>query len=157
MRALKTDRFWSILFNIPLPLILSTAAIGQEAAVELEPVIVSEPYPPPGLNLDTPSETGSRLGIPIQQTPASVEIVDRPLIELRTNRTAAEAAEGSTGLTYGNPPGDPSVFSFRGFTDNQITQLYDGIRIGPATMTSRPFDSFNPSGFNSPWLATKGI
>ena len=157
MRVLNTDRFWFIMFKIPLPLILSTVAIGQEVAVELEPVIVSEPYPPPGLNLDTPSETGSRLGIPVQETPASVEIVDRPLIELRTNRTAAEAAEGSTGLIYGNPPGDPSVFSFRGFTDNQITQLYDGIRIGPATMTSRPFDSFNPSGFNSPWLATKGI
>ena len=79
MRVLNTDRFWSIMFKIPLPLILSTAAIGQGAAVELEPVIVSEPYPPPGLNLDTPSETGSRLGISIQQTPASVEIVDRPL------------------------------------------------------------------------------
>ena len=59
---------------------MSTAAIGQEAAVELEPVIVSEPYPPPGLNLDSPSETGSRLGIPVQETPASVEIIDRPLI-----------------------------------------------------------------------------
>ena len=143
MRELKTYRFWYLLFNVTLPLTMSTAAIGQEAAVELEPVIVSEPYPPPGLNLDAPSETGSRLGIPVQETPASVEIVDRPLIELRTNRTAAEVAEGSTGLIYGNPPGDPSVFSFRGFTENQITQLYDGIRVGPATMTSRPFDSFN--------------
>lgn len=143
MRVTKSDRFWSILFKIPLPLLLSVPAIAEEAAVELEPVIVSEPYPPPGLNLDTPSETGSRLGIPIQQTPASVEMVDRRLIELRTNRTAAEAAEGAAGLLYGNPPGDPSVYSFRGFTENQITQLYDGIRIGPATMTSRPFDSFN--------------
>ncbi len=143
MRMLDKDKIWAILFNIPLPLMLSTTVFAQDAVVELEPVIVSEPYPPPGLNLDTASETGSRLGIPIEQTPASVEIVDRPLIELRTSRTAAEAAEGSTGLTYGNPPGDPSVFSFRGFTDNQITQLYDGIRIGPATMTSRPFDSFN--------------
>ena len=80
MRELKTYRFWYLLFNVTLPLTMSTAAIGQEAAVELEPVIVSEPYPPPGLNLDAPSETGSRLGIPVQETPASVEIVDRPLI-----------------------------------------------------------------------------
>ena len=71
----------NLLLNLPLPLVLSTVVFAQNAAVELEPVIASEPYPPPGLNLDTPSETGSLLGIPVQETPASVEVVERPLIE----------------------------------------------------------------------------
>ena len=43
MRMLGKDRIWTILFNLPLPLVLSTVVFAQDAAVELEPVIVSEP------------------------------------------------------------------------------------------------------------------
>jgi iron complex outermembrane receptor protein len=51
--------------------------------------------------------------------------------------------ESTAGVQCGGSPGNPATCSMRGFTQNQITQLYDGIRVGPATMTSRPLDPFN--------------
>ncbi|MEO6021589.1 MAG: TonB-dependent receptor plug domain-containing protein [Burkholderiales bacterium] len=117
--------------------------LSQSTTYQLDPITVIATPDRPGAVLERTAETGSRLGISVQETPAAIDIIDRARMDERGDRSAAEAAQGAVGLTYGNPPGDPSIFSFRGFTTNQITQLYDGIRIGPASMTSRPFDSFN--------------
>ncbi len=47
------------------------------------------------------------------------------------------------GVNSGENPGAPSAFSMRGFTDNQITSLRDGLQIGPASMVMRPQNAFN--------------
>lgn len=52
-------------------------------------------------------------------------------------------AQGAVGVTAGDGPGDPGAFSMRGFSDNQINILYNGIKIGPQGMTSRYMDTAN--------------
>ena len=95
------------------------------------------------LHLDQPSPSASRLGLSMREIPASVEIVDHTLLQERGLRTISEAVEGATGVTVGDSPGNPANFSMRGFTNNQLRLLYDGLMIGPASMTSRPRDTWN--------------
>ena len=46
-------------------------------------------------------------------------------------------------MTAGEAPGAPSIISMRGFSGDQINTLYNGIKIGPSTMTGRPMDTGN--------------
>lgn len=113
---------------------------------QLERVLVTGPRAasePTGLGLDAATGTASRLGLTPRGLPASIDIIGREAIEERGHRTNLEAIESGVGITAANPPGDPSTFSLRGFTDNQITHLTDGIRVGPATMTSRQMNTWN--------------
>ncbi len=41
MLSPNTDRFWTILFTIPLPLLLSSVAVAQEATVDPEPIRIA--------------------------------------------------------------------------------------------------------------------
>ena len=95
------------------------------------------------LHLVQPSPSASRLGLSMREIPASVEIVDQTLLQERGLRTISEAVEGATGVTVGESPGNPVNFSMRGFTNNQLRLLYDGLMIGPASMTSRSRDTWN--------------
>lgn len=79
----------------------------------------------------------------MREIPATVEIIDQETIKTRGFRSVSEAAQGAVGVTAGDSPGDPSAFSMRGFTMNQITPLYNGIKIGPQGMTSRVMDAGN--------------
>lgn len=119
---------------------------GPTERQQLERVLVTGPRlipEPTGLALDTPSGTASRLGLTPRELPVSVDIIGREAIEERGHRTTLEAIESGVGITASNPPGDPATFSLRGFTDNQITQLSDGVRVGPTTMTARQLDTWN--------------
>ena len=111
----------------------------------LKEVVVpgERPTEPSGLSLETPTPTGSRLGLTPREIPASVDVIGQETIEERGHRSTLEAIESAVGVTAGSPPGDPGAFSLRGFTDNQISQLYDGTRIGPSNMTGRPLDVWN--------------
>ncbi|GGY30607.1 TonB-dependent receptor [Pseudoduganella albidiflava] len=92
---------------------------------------------------DTVADAGSRLGLTLAETPASVEVIDRALMEQRGARTLEDALGGAVGMTVGGNPGSPGVASTRGFTGGFITYLYDGARISTATMSTRPQDSWN--------------
>lgn len=95
------------------------------------------------LHLEEVSQLASRLGVSIREIPASVEVVDQILMQERGLRTISEAVQGATGLSVGDSPGNPVNFSMRGFTNNQLRLLYDGLLLGPAQMTSRPRDTWN--------------
>lgn len=56
---------------------------------------------------------------------------------------STDAAAAAPGVTWGGAPGNPSQFVVRGFLSNQINVLRDGIYLGPSTMVTRPFNSFN--------------
>jgi iron complex outermembrane receptor protein len=56
-------------------------------------------------------------------------------------RTTTEAAAGFVGVTAGDAPGAPAAFSMRGFTFSEINILYNGIRVGPQSFTSRIMDT----------------
>jgi len=95
------------------------------------------------LNGNTVASSSSRLGLTVRQTPATVEIVDQQQIQEQGYRTTSDVAQGAVGVTSGDGPGDPAAFSMRGFTNSQINMLYNGIKIGPQNMTSRPMDTAN--------------
>ncbi|PZU79631.1 MAG: TonB-dependent siderophore receptor [Sphingomonas sp.] len=93
--------------------------------------------------LDTDVPTGSRLGLSIRETPATVDQISSEEILTRGFRTVEEATVSMPGLISGGTPGNPSLFSMRGFTGEQITILHNGLYLGPANMVNRPGNTFN--------------
>lgn len=56
-------------------------------------------------------------------------------------RTTTEAAQGAVGVLSGDAAGAPGGFSMRGFSYGEVTVLYNGIWIGPQSITSRVMDT----------------
>lgn len=86
------------------------------------------------LRLDTPIDTGSRLGLTARENPASVTVVDRATIDARGAQDTQEILRAIPGVTAHNAPGSMAA-SYRGFTSNSVAQLYNGInpQYGSAT------------------------
>ena len=95
------------------------------------------------LDTNVVTEVGSRLGLTARQTPSTVEVIDKQVIEDRGLRTTTDVAKAATGVIGGDAPGAPAIFSMRGFAGDQINTLYNDIWIGPSTMTGRPMDTAN--------------
>ncbi|WP_078032724.1 TonB-dependent siderophore receptor [Massilia sp. KIM] len=92
------------------------------------------------LDLDTASDAGSRLGLTPRETPASVTVVDRALIELRGAQDTQEILRAIPGVTAHNAPGSIGV-SYRGFGSGSVSQLFNGINVQYA-IAARPVDSW---------------
>jgi iron complex outermembrane receptor protein len=106
------------------------------------PVAATTAAPTP-LNGNTVTEVASRLGLTVREIPASVDVVNKQTIEDRGLRTTTDIAQAAVGVTAGDSPGAPASFSMRGFVGDQINTLYNGIRVGPSTMTGRIMDTAN--------------
>ncbi len=123
---------------------LSTVLIALPAAAQLRlPEVRVEALRATPLNLNTPADSASRLGLTAREVPATVEIIDQDTLTTRGYRSVSEAAQGAVGVTAGDFPAEPSAFSMRGYTNTQINMLYNGIKIGPQNMTSRTMDTGN--------------
>lgn len=96
---------------------------------------------PSGLSLDQPIKTGSRLGLTARETPASVSVSDRSIIEERGAKDTQDVINAMTGVNASANPGYGGFVSYRGFSQNQITQLYNGISLGYSSAT-RPVDAW---------------
>ncbi|AWL04199.1 TonB-dependent receptor [Massilia oculi] len=92
------------------------------------------------LRLDTPSDTGSRLGLSPRETPASVTVVDRSLIEVRGAQDTQEILRAIPGVTAHDAPGNIGV-SYRGFGSGSVSQLFNGINV-QYSIAARPVDSW---------------
>jgi iron complex outermembrane recepter protein len=93
--------------------------------------------------LNTVTQSATRLGLPIIQTPASVEVVDQRTMQEQGYRTTTETAQGAVGVLAGDSAGAPANFSMRGFAGPQVNVLYNGIWTGPTDITSRWMDTAN--------------
>jgi iron complex outermembrane receptor protein len=93
------------------------------------------------LRLEQPGAVGSRLGLTLRETPASVEVLTQEVLQERGARTFSEALRGAAGLTGGGPPSSPTTLQTRGFTS--ITYLFDGMRASGAGTTNRVQDIWN--------------
>lgn len=91
-------------------------------------------------DLDGPAGTGSRLGLTARETPASVSVVDRALIDERGAQDTQEVLRAIPGVTAHNAPGNIGV-SYRGFGSNSISQLFNGISV-QYSIAARPVDSW---------------
>ncbi len=105
-----------------------------------KPVPVTEPAPTP-LNSNVVAGSASRLGLTAHEMPASVEIVGQNTMREQGYRTTSEVAAGAVGVLAGDAGGSFGAFSMRGFTGSEVTVLYNGIWIGPQSITSRIMDT----------------
>lgn len=95
---------------------------------------------PVGLNKET--VTGSRLGLTVRETPASVFLVDREMIESRGLDSTQEALRSVPGVTATSAPGSPGMVAYRGFSSGSVTQLFNGITVQYDAVAARPVDSW---------------
>jgi len=119
---------------------LHVLAQSKEQIVE-EIVVVGELIGE--LGLSQPSSAGSRLGLTLLETPATVETISSSIIRARGYQQISDAVASLPGVVSGESPAAPSTFSMRGFTRSQITVLRDGLWVGPANMVMRPQNTFN--------------
>ncbi len=77
------------------------------------------------------------------ELPFSIDVIDRNTMRARGLKSVTEAADNLVGVISGESPAEPSSFSMRGFIRDSITVLRDGIKLGPASMTMRPHNTFN--------------
>src|SRR3984957_2172139 len=81
--------------------------------------------------------TASRLGLPVIETPASVDVVTRQTMQEQGYRTTTDTAQGAVGVLAGDAGGAPANFSMRGFSFGEVNVLYNGIWTGPSDITAR--------------------
>lgn len=87
--------------------------------------------------------SGSRLGLTPLETPATLDILSAATIQDRGFIQIEEAIDSLPGVTSGGSPADPTGFSMRGFTADQVTVLRNGAYVGPSNMVNRPENTFN--------------
>lgn len=120
----------------------STIVTAQTVTPSLPQIEVVDASGKPNgkLNLDTPSEAGSRLGLTPRETPASVTVVNRATIDARGAQDTQEILRAVPGITAQNAPGSVGV-NYRGFGGGSIGQLFNGISV-QYSIAARPVDSW---------------
>ncbi|MGE8362738.1 TonB-dependent receptor [Pseudomonas sp.] len=119
-------------------------AWAQDSALQLPDSTISATAlgaAPTAVALDTPIESGSRLGLTARENPASVSVADRATMERVGARNFQDAANALPGVNASAPPGWGGYVSYRGFNGAQISQLFNGINLqyGGA---ARPVDAW---------------
>jgi iron complex outermembrane recepter protein len=113
---------------------------ARNPAAKPAPLPVPESGPTP-LNSNVVAGSASRLGLTVHETPATVEVVNQETMREQGYRTTTETAIGAVGVLSGDAAGAPAGFSMRGFSFGEVTVLYNGIWIGPQSITSRMMDT----------------
>lgn len=124
-----------------MPALLLLPVLPAHAIQSLDPVTV-RPAQQEGLQ-QAPS-AGSRLGLSIQNTPASVDVISRERIDARGDTTVNEATARAPGFSSLAHPGNSgSDLSVRGFTgSSSVMHLYDGVRQYGGLGVSYPFHAW---------------
>ncbi len=126
-------------------LLLAVPASAQKRDIAVDrtdaTIIVTGQRDP--LKLDDQAQAGSRLGLSIRETPASVEVLTQDDLQIRGLRTAREAFNDVVGAIAGNVPGNPAVVSLRGFAGNTVSILQDGVRVSASTVVQRDSNTWH--------------
>lgn len=134
----KWKSSWHLFFWITL-LVCNTNAQVNEEIEEL--IVLGRAINTP--DLSATSRAGSRLGLSVMETPASIELIDSSVMRARGYKSVSDAVKSLPGVVSGESPAAPSTFSMRGFSRSAVTVLRDGIWLGPANMVMRPQNTFN--------------
>lgn len=94
-------------------------------------------------DLDHPTDTASRLGLSVRETPATIEVLTQEDLQVRGLRTSREAFADVTGAIAGNVPGNPAVVSLRGFSGAAVSILQDGVRVSTSTVVTRDVNTWH--------------
>jgi len=120
------------------------AAAADAAAEENEGAIIVTGQREPLLLGTAP--TGSRLGLSLLETPASVSVVEGDAIRLRGDMLVVDAVTRAPGVTTaGNPGNGGTALAVRGFSGSgSVLQLFNGVRLFPVADTiTFPSDPWN--------------
>jgi len=120
-----------------------TAEMAAELSVTLDIPSVEQTVTVDAAVLSVPVSTSSRLDLPPLETPAAIYAISSEDLIARGANQVEEAVRTMPGAYAGGTPEAPSGFLVRGFSNNQIVLLRDGIYAGPAGMITRPQNSFN--------------
>lgn len=123
-------------------LIAGTTQLTAQEATGIESVIVTG-LADRQLLLDAQSETGSRLGLTVRETPAIVDILSQEMFQERGLRTSVEVLNATPGATSGELASSPGQLSMRGFTSGAVSLLYDGVRQTNSALIIRNLDSWS--------------
>jgi iron complex outermembrane recepter protein len=115
---------------------------ARNPAAKPAPLPPSDTEPAP-LNSNAVAASASRLGLTVHETPVAVDVVTQPTMREQGYRTTTETAQGAVGVLAGDAAGAPGGFSMRGFSFGDVTTLYNGIWIGPQSITSRVMETAN--------------
>lgn len=126
----------SLAFLLAFPLV-SLAADSVLDEMTVTDSALGEP-----LDLGRQHQTGSRLGLSIRETPASVTVVDRETLERRGVESTKEALNSVPGITSSSAPGSPGSVFYRGFGGASVTQLFNGITVQYDAIAGRAVDSW---------------
>ncbi|VFT51795.1 putative outer membrane ferric siderophore receptor [Pseudomonas aeruginosa] len=75
-------------------------------------------------DLDDSAGGGSRLGLSLRETPGSVSVANRASFERRGLRSTQDIANSLPGVNASAPPGFGGFVTYRGFSSNQVNQLF---------------------------------
>ncbi len=88
--------------------------------------------------------TATRTAETVDETLASVSVVDRAEIERLQARSVADALRGIPGFAIANSGGrgQPTSFFLRGSDSDHVLVLIDGVKVGSPTLGPAPFQDF---------------
>jgi iron complex outermembrane recepter protein len=121
----------------------ATPATRTQPSTAVAPPVQNPFAGVPMTPLNAVATSASRLGLPILETPASVEVVTQQTMQDQGYRTSADVGKGAVGVLDLDSSGAPANFSIRGFTFGAVNVLYNGISIGVASDTTRVMDTAN--------------
>lgn len=108
-------------------------------ALTLPSTAITDTRDAASVDLATPTQAGSRLGLSALETPASTSSISAEQIQQRNNLTVQDAVTRSPGITFTGSPGDGGTgLSARGFEgQSSVMTLFDGSRLysGAGTLT----------------------
>lgn len=131
-----------MLCTLTLP--IHVGAAERPADESMESVIVTASKVE-SINLTDANSSGSRLGIPTIDIPASVSAISADVMELHGDTNMVDAVSYATGLATMASAGSGGYgFAVRGFGSSSVTILYDGTKslINTGSMTY-PYDTWN--------------
>ena len=137
-----SDKFIFRKMLIPAILAGNFGAAHATDTTSLETIVISGQVAADAVGLNKTAQTGSRMGLTVQEIPASVFVVDREQIETRGIDSTQEALKSIPGITASTAPGAPGAVYFRGFSGGSVTQLFNGITVQYDVIAARPVDSW---------------
>ncbi|MCB5191493.1 TonB-dependent receptor [Methylobacillus arboreus] len=126
-----------------LSIMFASGALAEDAVLD-EVEVKAQAEKNKALQLSKQTSTANRVGLTVQETPASIEILDTDTIRRRGDISLREAVSRTTGLTDISTPNVGQAFSLRGLTgNNSVGQAEDGVRQTPGLGTSNyPADTW---------------
>lgn len=108
------------------------------------------------LKIDERTASGSRLGLTLRETPATVQVITRAELDALAVIDSQDALVNIPGVSFSAQPGAAGSVFYRGFGSASLAQLYNGISVQYDAISARPVDSWliervesvgGPSGF----------